>query len=109
MFWGSCAHTHQSVSWSVGAPTPISLWKALIAVPQRKPSGKGNAAPARAVAGRRVASRTIAARFMVGSYATRGATVNPETQRMRIVMAQARSHTVGVHQLTATRRPDAPP
>src|SRR5262249_37874323 len=40
MLLGSRTHTHQSVPVSFGAPTPISLWKALIAVPQGKRFGK---------------------------------------------------------------------
>jgi hypothetical protein len=48
MFVASCAQTHQSLFSSFGAPTPISLWNPLIAVPQRKPSGKGARTAARA-------------------------------------------------------------
>jgi hypothetical protein len=75
MLSASWTQAHQSVLGSVGAPRPISDWKALIAVPQRKSAGKGITTFAEAGrATRRKASRS-ADRMSVG-YVSRRARVN---------------------------------
>src|SRR5262245_43435254 len=86
MLAASCAHTHQSVLVSFGDPTPISLWKPAMAVPQRKPGGNGCATcAARAVAVHASRSRTTHARRMTGSYAGGSARVNGKFRTNRAI------------------------